>query len=158
MQRGPTGKVSSLSFHVGGAQSQMLAMLFAFGNTHKANQMARKEPDMTFEDLPLFRSSDPTTSRDGAKHVMIRRTGQLAKLLLCYADSQIGMTDEEAGIRTGMASIGTGYWKRCSDLRRLGLIEYTGTTRLTSAGTPAMVCTVTAYGIAEAHRLRQEAQ
>ena len=96
MQRGPTGKVSSLSFHVGGAHSQMLAMLFAFGNTHRANQLARKEPDMTFEDLPLFRSSDPTTSRDGAKHVMIRRTGQLARLLMCYADSQIGMTDEEA--------------------------------------------------------------
>jgi hypothetical protein len=102
-------------------------------------------------DLPLFRSADPDTSRDGAKDVLPRRGSQAWALLNEYANARIGLTDEEAGIRSGLAARGAGYWKRCSDLRRLGLIEDSHTRRQGSTGSTMMVCIITAKGL-EAYR------
>ena len=98
-------------------------------------------------DLPLFRSLDPDTSANGAADVRPRQGSQAMQLLTEYAQARIGLTDEEAGQRSGLAARGAGYWKRCSDLRRLGLIEDSHTTRAGSSGSEMMVCTITAKGL-----------
>ncbi len=104
---------------------------------------------ITFNDLPLFRASDPDTSRQGAKDVKPRRNSQTDLLLRMYASYKItGLTDEEAGVWTGLADMPKCcYWKRCSELRALGLIRDTGDTRLSSAGSAMMVCRITQTGI-----------
>ena len=102
-------------------------------------------------DLPLFRSLDPDTSASGAADVRPRQGSQAMQLLTQYAKARIGLTDEEAGKRSGLAQRGAGYWKRCSDLRRLGFIEDSHTTRAGSSGSEMMVCTITAKGL-EAYR------
>jgi len=103
-------------------------------------------------DLPLFRSADPDTSRDGAKDVLPRRGSQAWALLNEYANARIGLTDEEAGIRSGLAvNPRCCYWKRCSELRASGLIEDSNTRRQGSTGSTMMVCTITAKGL-EAYR------
>jgi len=102
-------------------------------------------------DLPLFRSLDPDTSANGAADVRPRQGSQAMQLLTESANARIGLTDEEAGHRSGLAQRGAGYWKRCSDLRRLGLIEDSHTTRPGSSGSEMMVCTITSKGL-EAYR------
>ena len=83
-------------------------------------------------DLPLFaraRADDPETSKEAA--AMLEVGSRLALLLDLYrAAGGDGLTDEEAGSRAGF----DGAWKRCSDLRKLGLIEPNGRTRLSSTG------------------------
>jgi hypothetical protein len=98
----------------------------------------------TFDDLPLFRNTDPEGSVNGAKHITPKRGSQAYSLLIAYMGSPVyGLTDEEActirGIHHG--------WKRCADLRRLGLIEPTGDMRPTVAGVNAMVCRITQAGL-----------
>jgi hypothetical protein len=110
---------------------------------------------MQLDDLPLFRLTDPDTSQDGARDVQIRRGTQAAQLLEQYAQHRQGLTDEEAGVRSGLARRGAGYWKRCADLRRLGFIVDTGVRRELSTGSKGMVCVLTAKGLEWA---RQEAQ
>ena len=102
-----------------------------------------------FNDLPLFRSTDPETSRAGAKDVKPRQGSQQALLLAVYADHKLtGLTDEEAGDLSGLSQKPKCcYWKRCSELRAKGLIEETGETRLSSAGSEMRVCRVTADGL-----------
>jgi hypothetical protein len=102
-------------------------------------------------DLPLFRSLDPETSSHGAADVRPRQGSQAMQLITQYAQERLGITDELAGERSGLAARGAGYWKRCSDLRRLGLIEDSHTTRPGTSGSEMMVCTITAKGL-EAYR------
>lgn len=97
-----------------------------------------------FDDLPLFRSSDPQGSVNGAKHIRPKVGSQMHSLLIAYMGSPVyGLTDEEAceirGIHHG--------WKRCADLRRHGLIAPNGEMRPTSSGVMAMVCCITAAGL-----------
>ena len=96
-----------------------------------------------FKDLPLFRNSDPSTSRKAAEQVAPRRGTQMARLLAQYSMAPIGLTDDQAGQRAGLVN---GYWKRCADLRRLGYIIDTGTTRETNSGSMGMVCAITVKG------------
>jgi hypothetical protein len=99
-----------------------------------------------FYDLPLFRLSDPVTSREGAKAVKPRRTSQAMLLLVQYQDKPL--TDEEAGIASGLVNKPKcGYWKRCSELRAQGFITDTNTTRISTAGSPMMVCAITPEGL-----------
>ena len=99
-----------------------------------------------FDDLPLFRSADPVTSRQGAKDVLPRRDSQQGQLLAVYRN-QPGLTDEEAGQLSGLAAKPKCcYWKRCSELRAKGLIEDTGDTRFSSAGSAMRVCRITQRG------------
>lgn len=60
-----------------------------------------------------------------AKPLRIKPGTQLARMLLAFvrADEQ-GLTDDQAGVVAGLRF--TGYWKRASDLRRAGLVEWTG--------------------------------
>lgn len=86
-------------------------------------------------DYPLFssaaqaRRTDPETSKAAARSV--DGSAMREALAEAYrAAGADGLTDEEAGTRTGL----DGAWKRCSDLRRLGLIEPTGFTRRGRSG------------------------
>lgn len=97
-----------------------------------------------FDDLPLFRSTDPQGSINGAKHITLRRGSQAMRLLAIYAENRImGCTDEQASSQAGILH----GWKRCSDLRRLGFIEDAGIMRETSSGVNAMVCRITQAGL-----------
>ena len=93
---------------------------------------------ITFDDLPLFRATDPDTSRQGAP-----RRGSQAMTILALYDNIGGLTDEQAVEISGL----TGGWKRCSDLRRLGFISDTGERRKTLGGCQAMVCRITVAGL-----------
>lgn len=87
---------------------------------------------------PLHRKTDPVTSMKGARDVAPRAGSQKALLLEQYRLAYPGgLTDEEAAAAAGLH---TGAWKRCSDLRNADLIEPTGETRKSSAGSEAMVC------------------
>lgn len=101
---------------------------------------------MKLDDLPLFRVTDPDTSEAGAQFVRMRQSSQMYQLLEQYVIHRLGLTDEEAGIKSGLALRGAGYWKRCSDLRRLGLIEDCKVRRVGTSGAEMMVCVFTPAG------------
>jgi hypothetical protein len=97
-----------------------------------------------FDDLPLFRSTDPKGSVNGAKHIKLKRTSQAMRLLAVYNEHPIyGLLDEEAANHAKIA----GGWKRCADLRRLGYIKPTGEMAATVSGVKAMVCRITSEGM-----------
>ena len=91
---------------------------------------------ITFDDLPLFRASDPDTSRQGAP----RRGSQALRILALYEYADL--TDDQAVEISGFV----GGWKRCSDLRSLGFIVDTGERRQVSSGKLGMVCAITPAG------------
>jgi len=88
-----------------------------------------------FDPATRSRRSDPETSKAAARSLRTRPI--LEKLAEAYRSAgSFGLTDEEAGNRTGIE----GAWKRCSDLRRLGVIIETQWTRRGSSGRAARVC------------------
>jgi len=81
------------------------------------------------------RASDPATSHAAAQS--LDTSTIIAQLSRAYRDAGgRGLTDEEAGDIVGFLSA----WKRCSDLRRLGLIVANGQTRDGSSGRAQRVC------------------
>jgi hypothetical protein len=126
------------------------------------------------------RNTDPQTSHAAGENVRRRALPQRDLLLLAYlragspspfaGDGWVGgLTDEEAGILTGLIEKpGCCYWKRCSELRQEGLIEvFTASqpdqtghyqrvplTRISRAGEQQQVCVLTADGAARAKQLR----
>lgn len=92
------------------------------------------------------RANDPTTSKAGAQSVAIRSGSQRTKLLEAYALYGNEMTDETAGILSGLHGKGAGYWKRCSELRRAGYIALTGTTGRSLNGSLQQCSRITAAG------------
>ena len=107
--------------------------------------------DLIF-DLPLFRSSDPDTSRQANP---MRLGSHRAILIAIYADSTLGLTDEEAASRAlANGHEIKGYWKRCSDLRTMGLIQDTGTRRALTSGSQGIVCLITQLGLDTARGLK----
>lgn len=105
-----------------------------------------------------FRSDDPWTSEQGAKDVAVRKGSQQARLLIEYARQENwtrGLTSEEAGNASGLsANPRCCYWKRCSELAVLGLIEDTGEARLSSAGSPQRVFRISMSGMRHVKDLR----
>ena len=100
---------------------------------------------MTYTDLPLFRATDPETSRQVSP---IRVGTHRAILLEQYFYATLGLTDEEAGMRAALDGHEIkGYWKRCSDLRTLGLIHDTGIRRALTSGSQGIVCSITQSGL-----------
>lgn len=94
-----------------------------------------------------WRDADPVTSVMAAASVTTRAGSQKSVLLVHYAKAGgQGLTDEEAGIGTGLHAKRANYWRRCSDLRRLGLIQPTGGWRLSTMGERRMVCVITESG------------
>jgi hypothetical protein len=92
---------------------------------------------ITFDDLPLFRASDPDTSRQSVP----RRGSQAMSILSLYLKGDL--TDDQVVEVSGFV----GGWKRCSDLRSLGFIIDTGERRKVSSGKLGMVCAITPTGI-----------
>jgi hypothetical protein len=100
---------------------------------------------MTYQELPLFRATDPETSRQVSP---IRVGSHRALLLEQYATATLGLTDEEAGMRAALAGREIrGYWKRCSDLRTMGLIQDLGIRRALTSGSQGIVCAITQAGL-----------
>ena len=96
-------------------------------------------------DLPLFRSADPETSRQINP---IKVGTHRAILLAIYADATMGLTAEEASSRAlAQGHEIKGYWKRCSDLRSMGLIQDLGIRKALSTGAKGMVCAITQEGL-----------
>lgn len=104
--------------------------------------------DLVPEPDAMVRRSDPPTSRKACAAAAERAPSHKIVLLRCYRDAaDLGLTDEEAGERSGLAELRRCcYWKRCSELRADGLIEPSGE-RLSSAGAAQMVCRITEAGI-----------
>lgn len=93
------------------------------------------------------RRSDPETSKKAGNSVAFRAGSQKHSLLQQYLAASDGLTDEEAGIASGLAFRNKCcYWKRCSELRQAGLIAVTGETRLSSAEENQQVCVITDKG------------
>ena len=66
------------------------------------------------------RNSDPATSKEAAETVDARSQMLLLLEAFAWADS----TDAEAAERAEGVDPWSGWWKRCSDLRREGWIEW----------------------------------
>lgn len=92
---------------------------------------------------PRARQSDPVTSTEAARAVALRAGTQAARIAVAYRDNG-DLIDDEAGQLAGLGH--AGYWKRCSDLRRAGIIEPTGETRPGRSGEQQRVCGLTALG------------
>lgn len=94
--------------------------------------------------IPQARDKDPDTSKQAATAMVLRAGTQATRLAIAYRDGG-PMTDDEAGHAAGLSH--TGYWKRCSDLRRGNIIEPTGETRPGRSGELQRVCRLTAFGV-----------
>lgn len=94
------------------------------------------------------RRTDPSTSHQAAHDpvLAVRRGSQRFLLLRAFAGAGlVGLTDEEAGQRASVRRIAD--TRRCSELRRGGLIVPTGETRKLSTGCEGMVCICTRAGL-----------
>ena len=89
------------------------------------------------------RASDPVTSQAAARKP---RDTQRLKVLRAYLHGPL--TDEESAVWSGVR----GGWRRCSELRQLGLIVPTGQTRDSSMGSAMQVCQITEEGRRVAQR------
>lgn len=86
------------------------------------------------------RHDDWETSREGARAVSLRAGSQKARLFGAYQGAlPAGLTDEEAARVSGVPERSC-WWKRCNELRDLGLITPTGETRSGLAGVQRIVC------------------
>ena len=102
------------------------------------------KPKPRVDDLPMFamaRDSDPVSSHAGADHIASKAKTQRGILLDIYRAYPQGLTDEEACQKAGIE----GGWKRCSELRTLGLIAVSGK-REASSGVSVRVCALTEFG------------
>lgn len=107
--------------------------------------------------LPQARTTDPDTSNAAAADPRrrMRAAGQVAELLLAFADDpdegtpEEGYTAEQACnyVRMTTSHAVRPSWRRVSDLRRLGLVAPTGGVRRTSADLEAEVLTITTRGV-----------
>lgn len=76
------------------------------------------------------------------------RTSQQILLLRTYAVSDRGLTNEEAGLASGLADDPVCcYWKRCSELRQRQWIEETGEVRYGRSDRPQKVHRITDRGL-----------
>jgi len=99
----------------------------------------RKE--LAVEPATLVRLEDPETS-----HAAARKLDGKAKRTRLLKVFEVGnATSEEAAALAGFGPA-DGAWKRCSDLKNLGLIAPTGTTRPGSSGREQMVLAITDAG------------
>jgi hypothetical protein len=133
-------------------QEQLFSHSFGLGGpSEKPNLELVREP------RALARSSDPQTSKEAAAAAERRAPSQRDRLLSAYMTAgDRGLTDEEAGVSAGLA--GSGYWKRCSDLRSLGLIVPLGSLRRVSSGLMAQVCVITLDGWRRMDQLSRRAR
>lgn len=95
---------------------------------------------------PGARLSDPMTSKKAEKSASFRKGSQMYRLLKTYSQ-HADLTDEEAGIYSGLRNFRSCcYWKRCSELRQLGMLDVTLFTRESEAGEQQQVCSISEKG------------
>ncbi|WP_431231506.1 hypothetical protein ACQ856_18260 [Mycolicibacterium psychrotolerans] len=71
------------------------------------------------------RNTDPTTSHRAAAARRAARASQCQRLLEAFAAAgRDGYTDHEAAQHAALDELHAGWWKRASDLRAAGLIEW----------------------------------
>ena len=111
-----------------------------------------------FELASYVRPSDPETARAAARDRKnkIRWGSQRHLLLKCYVLRDL--TDEEAGKASGLYEKRACYWKRCGELRDLGLICFAGEdmTRESDSGNEVMISTITPWGLSVLDDLGEE--
>jgi hypothetical protein len=123
--------------------------------------------------MSYARNTDPTTSHLAGEGARRRALSQHDILILThyehghprqlgFSDVIIGgLTDEEAGIKSGLREKpGCCYWKRCSELRQQGILTVVYIeewdevmTRMSQAGEQQQVCTLTEKGLERARTL-----
>lgn len=122
--------------------------------------------------MAYARNTDPQTSHAAGEGARRRALSQHDILILTHYEKghprQLGftdviiggLTDEEAGIMSGLREKpGCCYWKRCSELRQQGLLEvvymneWEALTRTSQAGEQQQVCTLTQAGLQRARTL-----
>lgn len=67
-------------------------------------------------------------------------------ILKAFSRSKNGLTDEQAGMTTGLLQKRSVYWARCAELRAMGLIAPTGKTTISSQQQEVMICRITSKG------------
>lgn len=104
--------------------------------------------DLSIPEHHQSRIDDPPTSKAGAKSVKIRANSQMAQLLTVYLFAfGSELTDDQAAHASGLwFKNGCCWWKRCSDLRALGLIESVGSGISPFTGEERMTCQITEAG------------
>lgn len=98
------------------------------------------------------RHDDHSTSNAGAAEVAKRAGGQKRLLLQAFADAGVfGLNDEQAAERAGLP-MRSCWWKRCGELRALGLVRYAHDehgaeiTSIASSGVPRKISVITPLG------------
>jgi len=95
----------------------------------------------------LVRATDPATSHASAVSVQGRTPTQKMLLLNAYFNNPEGLTDEEAGIITGLINKPKcSYWKRCSELEADGFLIRTLFTRPGMTGCHMVIRAITEAG------------
>ena len=97
------------------------------------------------------RNTDPWTSH-AASGATAGRTSQKILLLRAYADAEAetgkGLTNDEAGLRSGLADDPTCcFWKRCSELAQADYLADTGEVRYGRSGRAQRVHRITDKGL-----------
>lgn len=94
------------------------------------------------------RRTDPDTSEEGAEVVAWRATNHKAILLQAYHGATRPLSDREAFRRSRLVHLeACCWWKRCSELRTLGMLEVVGTTMCPSSGSRVQTCIITGKGV-----------
>lgn len=111
-----------------------------------------------------YRDSDPPTSKAAALSIAPVQLSMMQQLIGAYLvdweHERYGLTDDQAANISGLNYV-TGYWKRCSDLRREKLIKpmfdrdgVLITRYSRRSGRKVQVCQITGKGKAMAEALR----
>ncbi len=121
----------------------------------RSSILGRAQPHRgpAFDELPLFRRDDPETSRAAGHNAPKFARGHEARILAALADGP--GTKDELAERCGLTD--QQVIRRMRGLEQAGLVETTGTTRLSASGRQERVYRVTAEGVERsmAARFRQ---
>jgi hypothetical protein len=106
--------------------------------------------------IPLFdwrrdvRTGDPQTSAEAAQRLdLAERISKMEAVWGWHASHPLGLTDDEMRpFYANDATLDDSYRKRRKDLARLGLLENSGTYRLTGKGRRAIVWRITPEALA----------
>lgn len=109
------------------------------------------QPQLPFSDPRRnARKADPATSHEAAKAVRWRASNHKAMLLVAYRDAGLAglpLSDRQAWQQSALRSRpACCWWKRCSELRDLGMIKVVGSTHCTETDARVQTCAITALG------------
>lgn len=97
------------------------------------------EPTLWDNMPPRARADGPATSAAAAASLPRMTDSHVLLLHAYWGAGPAGLTDEQAADRAGVP-VRSCWWKRCGELRALGVIVETGETRAGGAGRQRIVC------------------